>query len=183
MSITLTTWYLEQTAASDLSPERVPAAPPEVRTVRAQVPVPAFNRFLYGAVGADVSWTDRLVWTPEQWRAWVEQPGTETWVAYERGSPAGYIELAGQDQGVVEIAYFGLLPAFRGRGIGGHLLAFGTARAWDLAERWPDHAPTERVWVHTCSLDGRHALENYQRRGFQLFDVRTEQSDSARQDV
>jgi hypothetical protein len=29
--------------------------------------------------------------------------------------------------------------------------------------------------VHTCSLDGPHALANYERRGFRVFDVRTEE--------
>ncbi|SFC38166.1 GNAT family N-acetyltransferase [Streptomyces aidingensis] len=169
----VTTWYLEQTAPEDLSPARGPE-PAGVRIVRAEVPSPEFGRFLYTAVGGDVAWTDRLSWTPAEWARALGRPGTEMWVAYERGTPAGYIELAGQDDGVVEIAYFGLLPAFRGRRIGGHLLSFGTARAWDLALRRPERPATRRVRVHTCSLDGPHALENYLRRGFRLRDTRTE---------
>ncbi|CAM5607549.1 hypothetical protein SFUMM280S_06246 [Streptomyces fumanus] len=35
----------------------------------------------------------------------------------------GYVELRAGEEGSVEIVYFGLLPAFRGRGIGGHLLS------------------------------------------------------------
>ncbi|WP_165985857.1 GNAT family N-acetyltransferase [Streptomyces sp. YIM 98790] len=170
----VTTWYLEQTAPGDLSPARQPEPSAGVRIVRAEVPSPEFGRFLYTAVGGDVSWTDRLPWTPERWAEILGRPGTETWVAYRRGTPAGYIELAGQDDGVVEIAYFGLLPAFRGRRIGGHLLSFGTARAWDLALRWPERPPTRRVRVHTCSLDGPHAMDNYLRRGFRVYDTRTE---------
>lgn len=50
----------------------------------------------------------------------------------------------------------------------------GTARAWDLATRWPDLAPVKRVWLHTCSKDGPHALDNYLRRGFTLFDTKVE---------
>lgn len=169
----VTTWYLEQTAPADLTPAAEPGPRAGIRIVRAEVASPEFSRFLYTAVGADVSWVDRLVWSPEQWRGYLERPGVETWVAYERGTPAGYIELDAQDGGVVEIAYFGLLPAFRGRGIGGHLLSYGTARAWDLAERWPQRPPTKRVWVHTCSLDGPHARANYERRGFRLFDTKT----------
>ena len=96
-------------------------------------------------------------------------------MAYERGTPAGYIELDPQDDGVVEIMYFGLIPAFRGRRIGGHLLSYGVARAWDLAERWPERPPTKRVWLHTCSKDGPHAMDNYLRRGFRLFDTKVEQ--------
>ncbi|MFJ1648139.1 GNAT family N-acetyltransferase [Streptomyces sp. NPDC088258] len=172
MSITVTTWSLEQTSAADLRPAA--AAPDEVRIVRAEVPSPEFSRFLYTSVGADVSWTDRNPMTREQWREMLERPGVETWVAYEKGTPAGYLELAAQPGATVEIVYFGLLPVFRGRRIGGHLLSYGTARAWDLAERWPDLTPTKRVWLHTCSQDGPHAMDNYLRRGFRLFDTKTQ---------
>lgn len=174
MAIDVTTWSLEQTSPADLSPAREPEAGAGVRIVRAEVPSPAFSRFLYTAVGADNDWTDRLEWRGEQWLAFLDRPGVETWVAYERGTPAGYIELEPQDAGVVEITYFGLLPSFRGRRIGGHLLTWGVGRAWDLAERAPGLPPTKRVWVHTCSKDGPYALDNYRRRGFRVFDVKTE---------
>lgn len=172
-SITVTTWSLEQTSPADL----LPAAAPEgdVRIVRAEVPSPEFSRFLYASVGGDIRWVDRLGWTYAQWREYLDRPGVETWVALDRGTPAGYVELEPQHDGVVEIAYFGLLAAFRGRRIGGHLLAYGATRAWDLADRWPGLAQTKRVWLHTCSKDGEHALANYQRRGFRLFDTRVEE--------
>ncbi|MGW4232791.1 GNAT family N-acetyltransferase [Streptomyces sp. NPDC004980] len=168
----VTIWSLEQTSPADL---RAAATPPAgVRIIRSETPLPEFSRFLYTAVGGDVSWTDRLGLTYAQWQEILERPGGETWVAYEHGTPAGFIELDSQEGGVVEIAYFGLIPAFRGRRIGGHLLSYGVARAWDLAERHPARMPTERVWVHTCSDDGPHAMDNYLRRGFRLFDTRTE---------
>ncbi|MGW8377130.1 GNAT family N-acetyltransferase [Streptomyces sp. ODS28] len=185
---TVTVWYLEQTDPGDLSPARIPDTSSAIRIERAEVPSPEFSRFLYTAAGGDVTWTDRLPWTYAQWRAFLERPGVETWVAYDRGTPAGFIELnaaredrtqqdqrEGNGEGAVEISYFGLLPAFRGRGLGGHLLSFGTARAWDLAERWPGHPRTRRVWVHTCSDDGPHAMANYRGRGFRLYDTRTEE--------
>lgn len=190
----VTTWSLEQTSPDDLIPASGPASAPgaasgvreedgvsAIRTVRAEVPSPEFSRFLYTAVGGDVHWTDRLGWSHARWRAFLERPGVETWVAWDRGTPAGFVELDPQDEGVVEISYFGLLPAFRGRRIGGRLLTLGTARAWDLAERWPGRAPTRRVWVHTCSKDGPYALENYRRRGFRVFatDVAEEEPSQA----
>ncbi|MDO0925127.1 GNAT family N-acetyltransferase [Streptomyces sp. TG1A-8] len=172
-SLLVTTWSLEQTSPADL----LPAADPGdgVRIVRAEVPSPEFSRFLYTSVGGDIHWTDRLGWSHARWREYLERPGVETWVAHDRGTPAGYVELEPQDEGAVEIVYFGLLPAFRGRRIGGHLLAYGTARAWDLAERWPGRTPTKRVWLHTCSKDGPHAMDNYLRRGFTLFDTEVEE--------
>ncbi|WP_327190910.1 GNAT family N-acetyltransferase [Streptomyces xinghaiensis] len=172
-SVTVTTWYLEQTSAADLVPAAAPADGRGPRVERAEIPSPEFSRFLYTAVGGDVTWTDRLDWPYARWREFLGRPGVETWVAYDRGTPAGYLELEAQEDGVVEIVYFGLIPSFRGRRIGGHLLSLGTARAWDLAVRWPGLAPTRRVWVHTCSKDGPYALDNYRRRGFRLYDTRT----------
>jgi len=171
MSISVTTWYLEQTARADLPPVQGPPPEQGVRIARSEVPSPEFSRFLYTAVGGDVTWTDRLSWPYARWAEYLGRPGVETWVAYERGTPAGFIELEAGPDGSVEIVYFGLLPAFRGRRIGGLLLSYGIERAWDLAERWPGRAPTKRVWVHTCSKDGRHAMANYQRRGFRLYDT------------
>ncbi|GAB2921834.1 GNAT family N-acetyltransferase [Streptomyces mayteni] len=168
------TWWLEQTAPTDLVPAGRRAPDAGVRVARAAVPSPEFSRFLYTAVGQDITWTDRLVWDLARWRTFLERPGVETWVAYRHDTPAGFLELDPHPkgpEGEVEVSYFGLLPAFRGRGIGGLLLAEGTARAWDLAERWPGRPPTRRVWVHTCSKDGPHSLANYRRRGFRLYDT------------
>jgi GNAT superfamily N-acetyltransferase len=171
-TVTVTTWSLEQTSPADLRPAAVPEGG-DIRIVRAEVPSPEFSRFLYASVGGDIQWIDRLALTYPQWEEILNRPGAETWVAYDRGTPAGYVELDPQDDGTVEIMYFGLIPAFRGRRIGGHLLSYGVRRAWDLAERWPGRTPTRRVWLHTCSLDGPHAMDNYLRRGFRLFETRT----------
>ncbi|WP_328536027.1 GNAT family N-acetyltransferase [Streptomyces sp. NBC_00344] len=172
-TVTVTTWSLEQTSPADVRPAAEPEG--DIRIVRAEVASPEFSRFLYASVGGDIRWTDRLSLNYGQWQELLDRPGVETWVAYERGTPAGYVELDPQDDGVVEIMYFGLLPAFRGRRIGGHLLSHGVRRAWDLADRTPGRAPTKRVWVHTCSKDGPHAMDNYLRRGFRLFRTETEE--------
>jgi GNAT superfamily N-acetyltransferase len=60
--------------------------------------------------------------------------------------------------GAVEIAYFGLLPEYFGRGWDGHLLTRAVETAWGLG--------ASRVWLHTCTLDHPAALPNYLRRGF-----------------
>ncbi|MFD7923089.1 GNAT family N-acetyltransferase [Streptomyces sp. NPDC059740] len=175
MSLTVTTWSLEQTSPADLRPAPEPAADRGVRVVRAEVPSPELSRFLYTAVGGDIRWSDRLAWSYRRWQEYLGRPGVETWVAYERGTPAGYLELEPQAAGAVEITYFGLLPAFRGRGTGGHLLSVGTARAWDLGRRREGLPDTARVWLHTCSKDGPHALDNYRSRGFRVFATETTQ--------
>ena len=161
MNRLVTTTYLEMTSRAQLRP--APPAKNAIALVRAEVPCPAFNRFLYTAVGARWWWYTRLSWTHAQWLAYLERPELHTWVAYVSGSPAGYFELEGQGDGNVEIAYFGLLPEFIGKGVGGPLLTAAITRAWDMG--------AARVWVHTCDLDHPAALPNYQARGLRVFRV------------
>jgi GNAT superfamily N-acetyltransferase len=161
MKTVVRTTYLEMLSPTALLPAaRIPA---DVLLLRAGVPSPEFGRFLYSAVGGDWYWRERLAWTFQQWLAWLSRPEVETWVAYTAGTPAGYFELETQTEGSVEITYFGLLPHFVGRGLGGYLLSQAVGRAWQTSPG------VRRVWVHTCTLDHAGALPNYLARGFQVF--------------
>lgn len=155
----LTTWYLEQCAPR--APRQLQPPRPTFELRCAKTPQPAFSRFLYCAVGGDWHWRDRLSWTHARWLKHLNRPQVQTWVLYQEGSPAGYIELEQQAHGDVEIAYFGLLPEFTGQGLGGWLLDQGLAHAWQMGAR--------RVWVHTCSLDAPAALATYQAAGMSLY--------------
>jgi GNAT superfamily N-acetyltransferase len=159
MVVDVITYHLEMTDRNNFRPKRVGYDGLEIR--QAQVPSPELSRFLYTAVGGDWYWIDRLNWTYRQWLKWVDRPEVQTWVACVSATPAGYFELEAQPQGNVEIVYFGLLPRFVGKGLGGHLLTVATERAWQMG--------ASRVWVHTCSLDHPGALANYRARGFQVF--------------
>jgi ribosomal protein S18 acetylase RimI-like enzyme len=159
MSTKVITYYLEMTNPAELQPTI--GNPAGLEVIQAQIPCPELNRFFYTAVGGDWYWIDRLPWTYEQWRAYVARPELETWVAYRAGTPAGYFELEMQPAANVEIVYFGVLPQFIGRGIGGRLLTAAIERAWQRK--------AARVWLHTCSLDHPGALANYRARGFRLF--------------
>jgi len=112
------------------------------------------------------SWNDKRNWTDEQWREYGLASGQRTFAAYYKDSLTGYYELRRDDEGV-EIAYFGLLPEFIGRRLGGALLTSAIERAW-----WMSPAAT-RVWVHTCSLDHPGALGNYQARGMVIYKEET----------
>lgn len=157
---TVTTTYLEMRDPAQLRPARLPSPAPLI--LQAEIPSPALNRFLYSAVGGDWHWTDRLSWRYARWLQYLDRPQVQTWVLYERGTPAGYIELEAQEGGDVEIAYFGLIREFIGRGLGGHLLSVGIERAWAMPG-------TRRIWVHTCTLDGAQALANYRARGMTVY--------------
>jgi GNAT superfamily N-acetyltransferase len=155
--LSVVTSYLELTEPGALKP----APPSRAALAIERVGEPAVNRVLYEEVGRDWSWTDRLPWTQEEWVTWSER--VETWVATADGERAGYYELDPQGEDV-EIASFGLLPALHGRGIGGQLLTHAVRRGFELGSR---------VWVHTCTLDGPHALANYQARGMRVYRVET----------
>ncbi|WP_426988095.1 GNAT family N-acetyltransferase [Pseudarthrobacter sp. Y6] len=142
--------------------------PDEARLDRAVGVTPEFARFLYGLVGGQWHWTDRLEWTRQQWAKELAAPGTEFWVLYGEGVPWGYVHLqpvVAEDGTHVEVRYFGLSEQAIGRGLGGRLLEHGITAAWSLTQRF-DLPPVSRVWVHTCTLDGPAALANYQSRGF-----------------
>ena len=159
MQRSVTTTCLEMTDRAQLRPAR--PASVDFQLLRAEIPCPELNRFLYTAVGADWWWHTRLSWDYAQWLAYLDRPELETWVAYASGTPAGYFELERQDADNVEIAYFGILPHAIGKGLGGSLLTAAISRAWNMG--------AARVWVHTCTLDHPQALRNYQARGFRVF--------------
>ncbi|NWJ47921.1 MAG: GNAT family N-acetyltransferase [Chloroflexi bacterium] len=154
------TTYLQMLKAEEFIPAFIKDS--QLSIVQACEPLPAFYRFLYGTVGRDYQWIDRLSWTDHQLNEYLASPNIAIWVAYYRGTPAGYIELASEaSEPGTEIVYFGLIPQFHGYGIGKHLLSFGVQRAWE--------AQPERVWLHTCTLDGKYALNNYLKRGFNIY--------------
>jgi GNAT superfamily N-acetyltransferase len=139
---------------------------PDGHVLRREIlPEPHLPRLLYTEVGRDYQWIDRLDWTDRQWTYHFMKPQLQLWVLWAITEPAGYFELRREDDDEsVEIAYFGLRPAFTGRGLGGRLLACAVKQARDIGPR---------VWVHTCTKDHPHALANYEARGFRTF--RTEE--------
>lgn len=160
--MTVTTWYLEMTDPAQLRPTR--RVVPHGEVVLVDPPDPALNRRLYAEVGGPWQWADRVAWDEARWRAAIERPEVETWLVTASGETAGYAELERAGDGI-EIAYFGVLPGFVGRGLGGLLLTEVTRRAWELGPR--------RVWLHTCSLDSPAALPSYERRGFEMYKAET----------
>jgi GNAT superfamily N-acetyltransferase len=169
----VTTTHLEMTSRELLRPATAPRTSCDL--VRAEIPCPELNRFFYTAVGAGWWWYSRLPWNRARWLEYLDRADLETWVAYVSGTPAGYFELERQSEGNVEIAYFGLLPDFIGKGLGGYVLTAAIKRAWDMGAK--------RVWVHTCDLDHPRALANYRARGFTVFRVESKVEQLPDQDL
>ncbi len=155
----VTRTYLEMRAASELRGAKLEDPLIKIEPQR-NCSVELF-RFLYAEVGRNYHWVDRLPWTDEEIRAYLAQAEITLWLMTYDGERAGYFELRKCDDGSIEVAYFGLLPAFIGRGLGKHLLTRAIEQAWN------DGA--HRVWLHTCTLDDPAAMPNYLKRGLKPF--------------
>ena len=156
--------YLEMRTPDALRPAAAPAAAPPLVVRRLDRPTVEEYRGLYAGVGARYHWRDRLRWSDDELAAHLALRSVTVWVLEVGGETAGYFELKRHFDDSVEIAYFGLMPAFVGRGLGRFLLTRAIEEAWALE--------ATRVWVHTCTLDHPAALANYRARG--MSEYRTE---------
>ncbi|MFT5174745.1 MAG: GNAT superfamily N-acetyltransferase [Gammaproteobacteria bacterium] len=133
--------------------------------IRARRPTVSYYRYLYDTVGAEWMWFERRRLADRELAAIIHSPHVGIYVMYTSGVPAGFVELDWRREDEVEIAYFGLLPEFIGRGLGRYLLAWAIDKAFSST---PER-PALRLWVHTCNYDHPEALANYQRAGFSAY--------------
>ncbi|MGH7606215.1 MAG: GNAT family N-acetyltransferase [Gemmatimonadales bacterium] len=152
---------------------------PDLVVARAARPTPALYRHCYRTVGEAYQWRERWDWSDAEIGAHLASPDILLYVATGQAAGPGD-ELAGwyelrrvADDASVEIAYFGIVAAQFGRGLGKHLLSCAVRDAWTPAPSSPGLRAPRRVWLHTCTLDHPHALPNYLARGFVPY--RTEQ--------
>jgi len=124
------------------------------------------NKFFYRNIGKKHKWIDRLVWTDAQWIDYVSNKNVKTYVFKFKNDLAGFFELISHDdKKEVEIAYFGLLEEFQNKKLGSYLLSEAIQKSFNRG--------IDRVWVHTCSLDHKNALNNYIARGMKIFKTET----------
>ena len=120
------------------------------------------NKFFYKTIGKNCQWIDRLIWTDLNWTDYVSNKKLSTYVLKDKNEIAGYFELIfNQDLREAEIAYFGILEEYFGKKLGGYLLSEAIKRSFLIGSL--------RVWLHTCSLDHKYALNNYLSRGMKIF--------------
>ncbi len=120
------------------------------------------NKFFYKQIGADHYWRDRLIWSDKEWLKYSQNKNLETHIIKKAEDLVGFYEQEyhpGSNE--VELINMGILKEFRGLKLGSILLNHAIASA---SRKNPD-----RMWVHTCSLDHKHALQNYKSKGFEIF--------------
>ncbi len=161
MKETINRNYLEIKSLNDL----VESDPPKINCSVNIVKPNDFqiNKFFYKTVGKKHRWIDRLVWSDKDWIKYSSDPKVQTFVLKVNDDLAGYFELIFHfDSKEVEIAYFGLLEEYHNRKLGGYLLSTAIKKSFEKKF-------LNRVWVHTCTLDHKNALNNYLARGMRLY--------------
>ncbi|MDC1126407.1 GNAT family N-acetyltransferase [Candidatus Pelagibacter sp.] len=124
------------------------------------------NKFFYKNIGKKHKWIDRLVWTEAQWIDYVSHEKVKTYIFKYKDDLVGFFELISHiEKREVEIAYFGLLEEFQNKKLGSYLLSQAIQKSFK--------ENIVRVWLHTCSLDHKNALNNYIARGMKIFKTET----------
>ena len=120
------------------------------------------NKFFYKQIGIDHYWRDRLVWSDKEWSKYVKNINLETYILKKGKDLIGFYEQEYHpDSNEIELINMGILKDFRGLKLGSKLLNHAIASG---SRKNPN-----RIWVHTCSLDHKHALQNYKSPGFEIF--------------
>ena len=124
------------------------------------------NKFFYKNVGEKHHWVDRLAWSEKQWIKYTSDEKVKTYILKKSDDFVGYFELIfHNNSNEVEIAYLGLLEEYQNKKLGSYLLTCA------IKKSFLDNP--KRVWVHTCSLDHKNALNNYIARGMKIFKKET----------
>ena len=120
------------------------------------------NKFFYKKIGKNHKWIDRLAWSEEKWIKYLSDNKVKTYVLKHKNNLVGFFELIfHKDEKEIEIAYFGILEEYQNKKLGSYLLSEAIKKCFEFE--------IKRVWLHTCSLDHKHALNNYISRGMKIF--------------
>ena len=120
------------------------------------------NKFFYKTIGKKHKWIDRLSWSEEKWINYVSSEMDKTYVFKFKDDLVGFFELIiHPEKNETEIAYFGILEEYQNKKLGSYLLSEAIKKSFENK--------INRVWVHTCSLDHKNALNNYISRGMKIY--------------
>lgn len=156
--------YLEIRSINELVQENKP----NENVILEKVDPPDFqlNKFFYKEIGKNHRWIDRLSWNDKNWINYINNSSVVTYILKNKEDLVGYFEQNFNNQKLeCEIAYFGILEEYFGKKLGGYLLSEAIKKSFAKNSK--------RVWVHTCSLDHKHALSNYISRGMKIFQTDT----------
>ena len=152
--------YLEINSLKDLKEGNKPS---EDYSITLNDPINfQINKFFYKNIGKNHKWVDRLLWSEEKWINYLSNKNVQTYIFKLKDDLVGFFELIFHpEKNETEIAYFGILEEYQNKKLGSYLLSEAIKESFQNK--------INRVWVHTCSLDHKNALNNYKSRGMQIF--------------
>ena len=120
------------------------------------------NKFFYRQVGRDHFWRDRLLWSDKEWKKYINNKNLETGIMKVNDKLVGFYEQEfHKSQNEMELIQMGILKEHQGKKLGSFLLRYIVQ---SMLNR-----DIDRIWVHTCSLDHKRALNNYLSKGLKIF--------------
>ena len=120
------------------------------------------NKFFYRQIGKDHFWRDRLLWSDNEWKKYINNKNLETGIMKIKDNLVGFYEQEFHlDKNEIELIQMGILKEYQGKKYGSFLLEYIIHEAFNKN--------IERLWVHTCSLDHKYALDNYLSKNFKIF--------------
>lgn len=146
--------YLEMAAPAITTPRPFPSG---IVAVRERLGIDDY-RALFRAIGAPWLWSSRLRMDDGTLAAIINDGAVETWIIRRDDKAIGLVELDFRAQGACELAFFGLVQAATGQGLGTAMMGLAQSRAFSC--------DINRLHVHTCTLDAPSALAFYQKHGF-----------------
>tara|TARA_B100000161_G_scaffold182621_1_gene131645 strand:- start:9 stop:512 length:504 start_codon:yes stop_codon:yes gene_type:complete len=152
--------YLEISSLNDL---KEASKPSDDYTLNLIDPINfQLNKFFYKNIGKKHKWVDRLIWNEQKWIDYVSSNKVKTYILKNKDDLVGFFELIFHfEKKEVEIAYFGILEEYQNKKLGSFLLSEAIKKSFVQN--------IGRVWLHTCSLDHKNALNNYIARGMKIF--------------
>ena len=152
--------YLEINSLKDLKEVQKPSSDYSLKLLD---PVNfQLNKFFYKNIGNSHEWFDRLTWSENKWINYASSENVVTYILKNKNDLVGFFELIFYKQKKeIEIAYFGILKEYQNKKLGSYLLSEAIKLSFSMN--------VSRIWVHTCSLDHKNALNNYLARGMKIF--------------
>ena len=164
MTVEINRYYLEIHSSQELKKSK--KLSDEFKILKINPPDFQLNKFFYKNVGKKHRWVDRLAWSDIQWTEYVNDKNIDTFILKKIDEMTGYFELIyHKNINEIEIAYLGLLEEFLNKKLGSFLLYSALKKSFLKNPK--------RVWVHTCSLDHKNALNNYLSRGMKVYKEET----------
>ena len=124
------------------------------------------NKFFYRHIGKDHFWRDRLLWSDNEWSKYIRNENLETGIMKINDNLVGFYEQeTHKEKNEIELIQMGVLKEYQGKKLGSYLLFEAIKKSFVIN--------INKVWVHTCTLDHKNALNNYIARGMKIFKTET----------